>query len=129
MTAVIALAIRSKFMERRFLRDEEILGADVFTPEGNLLGQINDLLIDRHTGHVRYVIIDFGDLLGAAPSGSHYPIPWSMLTFDSAADQYSLDISEAQLTNAPEYDGESFEDRDWERRTHAHYKVWPYWAY
>jgi hypothetical protein len=126
---MIALAIRSKFMERRFLRDEEILGADVFSPEGTLLGQINDLLIDRATGHVRYVIIDFADFLGPAPTGSHYPLPWPMLTYDPALDQYTLDISEAQLRNAPEYDGESFEDRDWERRTHAHYKVWPYWAY
>jgi len=116
-------------MGRRFLRDEEVLGADVFTPEGSLLGQINDLLIDRATGHVRYVIIDFGDFLGVAHLNSHYPLPWPMLTYDPAGEQYTLDISEAQLKNAPDYDGESFEDRDWERRTHAHYKVWPYWAY
>lgn len=116
-------------METRFLRDEEILGADVYNPEGSLLGQINDLLIDRYTGHVRYVIIDFGDLLGPDPLDSHYPLPWPMLAYDSATEQYTLEVSEAQLRNAPEYDGESFEDRDWERRTHAHYKVWPYWAY
>jgi len=116
-------------MEKRFLRDEEILGADVFGPDGTLLGQINDLLIDRATGHVRYVIIDFGDLLGPDPEDSHYPLPWPMLTYDSAGELYSLDVSEAQLRSAPDYDGESFEDRDWERRTHAHYKVWPYWAY
>src|SRR5262249_31297846 len=98
-------------------------------PEGTLLGQINDLLIDRATGHVRYVIIDFGDFLGPAPPDSHFPLPWPMLSYDPAADQYTLDVSEAQLRSAPEYDGDSFEDRDWERRIHAHYKAWPYWAY
>ncbi len=116
-------------MEKRFVRDEDILGADVYSPEGNLLGQINDLLIDRHTGHVRYAVIDFGDLLGQDPLDSHYPLPWPMLAYNSAAEQYILDVSEAQLRSAPDYDDDSFEDRDWERRIHTHYKAWPYWAY
>jgi sporulation protein YlmC with PRC-barrel domain len=116
-------------MERRFLTDEEIIGADVFNPEGSLLGQINDLIIDRHTGHVRYVVIDFGDFVSEGSLGSLYPVPWPMLSYEAAKEQYTLEVTETQLRNAPEYDDESFEDRDWERRTHAHYKAWPYWAY
>lgn len=116
-------------MDRRFLRDEEILGADVYNPEGSLLGQINDIIIDRHTGHLRYVIIDFGELLGQDGVDSHFPLPWPMLTYDAVEQSDTLEVSEAQLTKAPEYDHDSFEDRDWERRIHAHYRVWPYWAY
>ena len=116
-------------MERRFLRDEDIVGADVFTSEGALLGQIHDLVVDRYTGHIRYVIIDFADFLGEVSPGSHHPLPWPMLTYDPNYDQYTLDVSEELLRNAPGYDAESFEDRDWERRTHTYYKVWPYWAY
>ena len=113
----------------RFLRDEEILGADVYNAEGSLLGQINDLIIDRHSGHLRYVIINFGALFGQNGVNSHYPLPWSMLTYDAAEQFYTLEVPEVQLTNAPEFDDDSFEDRDWERRIHAHYRVWPYWAY
>lgn len=116
-------------MERRFETAEEILGADVRSPDGSLLGQINDLVIDRRTGHVRYVIIDFGDMLDLDPAGTHFALPWPMLTYDAPGAHYTLEVSEAQLNNAPDYDNESFEDRDWERRIHTHYKVWPYWAY
>jgi sporulation protein YlmC with PRC-barrel domain len=116
-------------MERRFERAEEILGADVRSPEGSLLGQINDLVIDRRTGRVCYVIIDFEDLLDLDSADAHFPLPWSMLTYETAGRHYVLTVSKAQLNNAPDYDDESFEDRDWERRIHAHYKVWPYWAY
>lgn len=116
-------------MEKRFLRDEEIIGADIFSPDGNLLGQINDLLIDRHSGTLRYIIVDFGDLVGQGPLDRLYPLPWPMVSYDPDRDQYCLEISEAQLRSAPDYDDESFEDRDWERRIHNHYKVWPYWAY
>jgi PRC-barrel domain len=116
-------------MERRFERADEILGADVRSPEGSLLGQIDDLVIDRLTGQVRYVIIDFGHLLDQAPLDTHFPLPWPMLNYNAAGGYYTLSVSEAQLNNAPDFDDASLEDRNWERRIHAHYKVWPYWAY
>jgi hypothetical protein len=83
-------------MERRFERAEDILGADVRSPDGNLLGQIDDLVIDRLTGHVRYVIIDFGDLLDLDCFDAHFPLPWPMLDYNAAGGHYTLGVSEAQ---------------------------------
>jgi hypothetical protein len=116
-------------MERRFERTEGILGADVRSPEGNLLGQIDDLVIDRLTGNVRYIIIDFGDLLELDSLDALFPLPWPMLNYNAAGAHYTLSVSEAQLYDAPDFDDASLEDRNWERRIHTHYKVWPYWAY
>jgi hypothetical protein len=75
------------------------------------------------------VIVDFSDFLGDGSPDSHRPLPWPMLSYDPDYDQYTLEITEEQIRNAPHHDSESFEDRDWERRVHTYFKAWPYWAY
>ena len=63
---------------------------------------------------------------------SHYPLPWAALKLQYPARRlrdggYETGISEAQLKGAPSFSDDSWQDRNWETRTHQHYNVRPYW--
>jgi hypothetical protein len=90
------------------------------------IGEIDHLLIEKVSGRVSYAVMSFGGFLGLGHS--HYPIPWSALKYDTALGGYRTGITEGQLRDAPEFSDDSWEDRDWETRTHEHYGASPYWG-
>lgn len=43
-------------------------------------------MIDKHSGQVRYAVLEFGGFLGMGTE--LYPMPWSMLKYDTAKGGY-----------------------------------------
>jgi hypothetical protein len=78
------------------------------------------------SGRVTYAVMSFGGFLGLGHS--HYPIPWAALKYDTNLGGYRTGITEGRLRDAPEFSDDSWEDRDWEARTHEHYGVPGYWG-
>ena len=114
--------------DHNMISSEQVEGTAVYDAKGDKVGEIDHLMIDKVSGQVRYAVMSFGGFLGLGHS--HYPLPWGALKYDTGVDGYRADVSEQMLKNAPEFsDDTMFEsaDRDWESRTHAHYRVDPYW--
>lgn len=107
------------------ISSEYVEGTNVYDPSGNEIGQIDHLMIDKLSGHVRYAIMSFGGFMGLGHS--HYPLPWSSLSYDKQRDGYTTNVTEQQLKDAPEFSDDSWMDRGWETRMHRHYNVEPYW--
>jgi hypothetical protein len=53
------------------------------------------MMIDKLTGRIAYAILSFGGFLGIGED--HYPIPWSMLTYNEKRDGFQLDVTEGKL--------------------------------
>jgi hypothetical protein len=104
---------------------QDVEGTTVLTKTGDEIGEIDHLMIDKVSGRVRYAVLAFGGFLGLGHS--HYPLPWSSLSYDRAREAYIADITEQQLQNAPDFSDDSYADRDWEKRVHEHYRAEPYW--
>jgi hypothetical protein len=49
------------------------------------------------------------------------------LTYDQSLGGFRTNITEQQLKDAPEFSDDSWQDRDWEVRTHRHYGAPEYW--
>lgn len=111
--------------DRMLISSEDVNGTDVYGAGNQSIGSIDHLLIEKVGGRVAYAVMSFGGFLGLAHS--HYPIPWSALKYDTRLGGYRTDITEAQLRDAPDFSDDSWTDRDWETRTHEHYKARPYW--
>ena len=107
------------------ISSEDIEGAKVCDPNGNRIGEIDHLLIDKDSGNVRYAIMSFGGFLGLGHS--HYPVPWSALKYDTSLGGYVSNITEQQLQDAPEFSDDSWTNRDWESDWHEHFGARPYW--
>jgi hypothetical protein len=53
---------------------EDVHGTEVYGPDGNHIGEVDHLIIDKLSGRVAYAVMSFGGFLGLGHS--HYPIPW-----------------------------------------------------
>jgi sporulation protein YlmC with PRC-barrel domain len=104
---------------------EDIHGTEVYGADGKNVGEIDHLIIDKLSGRVAYAVMSFGGFLGLGHK--HYPIPWSALTYDTSLAGFRTNITEQQLRDAPEFSDDSWQDRDWEDRTHRHYGAREYW--
>ena len=79
-----------------------VLGKSVVAPNGEGLGLITDVIVDR-TGQPRAAVIDFGGFLGVG--NRKIVVDWGALHFAPAdqRDRISLDLSRDQVSAAPEY--------------------------
>ena len=109
------------------IASDQIEGTAVRRPGGDKLGKIERLMIDRVTGTVAYAVLNFGGLFGLGHH--HYPIPWSLLTYNPSSKAYEIEISEERLSQASEsFKDLDFGDRAGEAKLHARYGARPYWG-
>jgi len=108
---------------------DRVEGTPVRRPNGDTVGHIRRLMIDKASGKVAYAVLSFGGFLGVGER--YHPIPWSALQYNLGFAAYELDISDEQLKNAPSYDtGTEFDwgDRSSENALHQYYRSVPYWG-
>jgi hypothetical protein len=95
---------------------------------GDKLGTIQRVMIDKRTGKVAYAVMTFGGFLGI--SDEYRALPWSVLRYNENLDAYELNVTEDQLRNAPVLAtgwDTGVIGRDWERNIHDYYRASPYW--
>lgn len=105
------------------ISSKKVEGTAVYNSNGDKLGTVDDVVIDKLSGQVRYAALEFGGFLGMGTE--RYPLPWSMLTYDTALDGYVVPLTKSQLENAPRYgQGELPEYTDeYGRKVHDYYGV------
>jgi len=107
---------------------DKVEGTTVYNRAGEKLGTVDSIMIDKLSGEVAYAVMSFGGFLGMGKD--HYPLPWSVLTYDQTMGGYVVDLDPDLLKNAPGYEGDDkvdWADEAWNRRLHDYYGVPPYW--
>ncbi len=105
------------------ISSDKVEGTSVYNLAGDKLGSVDDLVIDKHSGQVRYAVLEFGGFLGMGTD--RYPLPWNMLKYDSAKEGYVVPVDKAKLDNAPRYaDGDMpAYTTDYNKRVNGYYGV------
>lgn len=105
------------------ISSERVEGTKVYNDTGDKLGSIDELIIDKRSGHVRYAVLEFGGFLGMGTD--RYPLPWDMLKYDTSRDGYVVPLDKARLEGAPRYadDTPPAYDDDYRRSVHDYYGV------
>ncbi|MEP9365724.1 PRC-barrel domain-containing protein [Xanthobacter sp. VNH20] len=106
----------------------KVSGTDVYNTEGEHIGFISDVMIDKRSGKVAYAVLTFGAVLGLG--GDHHPVPWAALKYDTRQGGYVTGVTIAQLQDAPPWPDEQDFDtrRAAEQRLHGHYGLQGYWV-
>ena len=107
----------------------KVQSTEVYNSEGESIGSIHDLMIDKISGNVAYAIMSFGGFLGIG--NSYHPLPWPLLQYDTRKGGYVVDLDKAQLERAPSYDvgaEPAWDDPEYEAQIHDYYGVGPYWG-
>jgi sporulation protein YlmC with PRC-barrel domain len=80
----------------------KVNGTAVYNGDGEHLGSVYDILLDKRSGHADYAILSFGGFLGIGDR--YHPLPWSQLRYDTQLGGYVVGLDRGQLEAAPTYD-------------------------
>ncbi len=108
---------------------DKVEGTAVYRSNGDKVGAIERIMIDKRSGKVAYAVMSFGGFLGIGED--YYPLPWSLLTYNPKLEGYEVNIAEQQLNGAPKYgkhESWDWSDRTRERKVYDYYGVTPYWG-
>jgi len=107
------------------ISSERVEGTKVYNDAGEKLGSIDELMIDKRSGQVRYAVLEFGGFLGMGTD--RFPLPWNMLKYDTTLEGYVVPLDKNRLEGAPRYsqDRQPEYDDEYGRRVNDYYGV-PY---
>jgi hypothetical protein len=127
------MAIENTTLDKRetfaLIGSDKVEGTAVYRSNGEKVGAIDRVMIDKVSGKVAYAIMSFGGFLGIGED--YYPLPWSLLTYNPRLEGYEVNVTEQQLRGAPKYS--QHETWDWTDRNRAqnvyqYYGLTPYWG-
>lgn len=111
------------------IESDRVEGTSVYDPNGNSIGSIKRLMIEKLGGKVAYAVMSFGGFLGMG--ADEHTIPWSKLNYDTSLGGYRTDITKEQLEGAPSFYRErdyAWNDRARERELHDYWAAPYYWG-
>jgi len=111
------------------IESDRVEGTTVYDQEGNDIGSIKRLMIEKLSGQVAYAVMSFGGFMGMG--SEEHTIPWRKLNYDTSLGGYRTDITEDQLRGAPTFYRDQnwdWSDRNREQELHDYYRAPYYWA-
>ena len=106
---------------RSLIGSDKVEGTAVYRSNGDKVGTVQRVMIDKISGKVAYAVMSFGGFMGIGQD--YYPLPWNLLTYNPQLEGYKVNIGEEQLKRAPKYS--SNDAWDWKNRGQS---VDDYWG-
>ena len=80
----------------------KVKGTAVYNPQGDKIGTVEDIVLDKQSNRIMFAALGFGGLLGIGEK--YYPVPWSLLDYDENKGGYIAPLSKELVEKAPAYD-------------------------
>jgi sporulation protein YlmC with PRC-barrel domain len=110
------------------IRAKKVIGSAVHDEDGEKIGQIEDVVLDKLSNNIMFAIVGLGGVLGMGEK--FHPIPWAVLDFDEDENAYVVPYSKEELETAPADTLEELTKNDglpYRDRSYAYYQVDQYW--
>ena len=112
------------------MKGSTFIGSDVENHQGQNLGDIKDVVVDRASGRIAYAVVSFGGFLGVGEK--LFAVPWGAFSQPKAdKDTFVLDVDKERLKNAPGFDTHNWPQmasQEWVTSLYSYYHVPPYWT-
>jgi sporulation protein YlmC with PRC-barrel domain len=95
------------------IASDKVEGTPVYRSNGEQVGKIERVMIDKLSGKVAYALMGSGGFLGVGEN--YYPLPWSLLTYNERLGGYEVNLTDQELKGAPKY--REHESWNWEERS------------
>lgn len=106
------------------IASDKVESTPVYRSNGEQVGKIQRVMIDKLSGKVAYAVMSFGGFLGMGED--YYPLPWSVLTYNERLGGYEVNLTDQQLKGAPKYgksESWNWDDRSRTRQLDTYYKT------
>ncbi|CEG56513.1 PRC-barrel domain-containing protein [Legionella fallonii] len=109
-------------MRRYIINTEDIIKTAVHNHQGEHLGKIEALMLDKVEGRIAYVVLstDMDDKL--------FALPWSTFSYNALKDTLSLTIDKEKLIHSPSFDRSNWPDMSnpiWSTTISSYYQAFP----
>jgi sporulation protein YlmC with PRC-barrel domain len=97
-------------------------GTAVYNANGEHLGHIEDIILNKQSGLAEYAVMSFGGFLGIGER--YHPLPWRSLRYEETEGGYVVNVSRDQLERGPTYgvdEEPDWNDREFKEGIYAHY--------
>ncbi|MBX9711840.1 MAG: PRC-barrel domain-containing protein [Xanthobacteraceae bacterium] len=85
----------------RLIGSDKVEGTAVYGADGQKIGSIQRVMIDKLSGRVSYAVLSFGGFLGIGDD--HYPLPWPSLKYNTELGGYQILIPIEKLKDGPKF--------------------------
>lgn len=109
-------------MSASVVKSAEVLGVSVENSQNEKLGKIEELVIDKLNGNIKYVVLSFGGILGLGEK--LFAIPWRILRYNDDRDCFVINVSKDKLKNAEGFNKDSWPDmanETWSDKINSYY--------
>ncbi len=93
---------------------DKVRGTSVYDQDGDKIGSVDSVMINKVSGKVAYAVMSFGGFLGIGER--FHPLPWDALRYDTELGGYRVNQSADKLRDAPNYDRTEVDSYDYDRR-------------
>ena len=111
MTLEMQADIRSR-ETAGLIGSDKVEGTAVYSADGERIGAIDRVMIEKISGKVAYAVLSFGGFLGIGDD--KYPLPWPALKYNTELGGYQTMVPIDKIERAPSY--EKADEWDWENR-------------
>ena len=111
---------------RNLVRTKEVVGIHVKNTLKENLGKVEEVVLDKQTGHACYVVLSFGGILGMGDK--LFALPWDTIKYDMEKECFILNVDKDKLKNAPGFDKDTWPnmaDKAWGDKIYTYYGVRP----
>ncbi len=117
----------TKITSGTLIAAEKVEGTNVYNLNGDKLGTVDDIMIDKVSGRAIYAVMSFGGFLGMGEK--QHPLPWSSLKYDERQGGYVVNLDKAMLEKAPTKDPSTdfTWTADYGRQVDKYYGAQSYW--
>ena len=116
----VSIIFREDAMSHPLVPSDRVEAAVVYGPDGQKIGTIERLMLEKLSGTVAYAEVKCGGVLKGHIH--HYPLPWGSLKYNATREAYETDVSLEELRSGPsELDGGAF---DWGDRGLTYPQYW-----
>ena len=77
-------------------------GLKVRSRDGDSLGHVHSLMVDKRSGKTSYAVLSIGGFLGM--NKSFYPLPFELITYDAVEDGYVVTADRRLLEGGPSWE-------------------------
>lgn len=101
----------------------KVQGTPVLNAEGETVGEIYDVMLEKRTGKIAYAVMSFGGILGLGTK--YHPLPWHALNYVPQAGGYVVGIPGEALRSGPTLDDGTGWDKNLAEKIDGYYQAWP----
>lgn len=92
--------------EQQLIRTEDVIGRKVISHKGETLGEIKEIVLNKHNGNSLYMVLAYGGILGLG--AKLFAFPWQDFNYDSNEETYVVNLTKDELLAK-----EDFSSDDW----------------